>query len=87
MSCKILQNLYCSHFRFTTKAGEHPYLASDDCIGVCNVTLTANIPYVAFRVPFTNLQDFKNWLDEEAAKGTPVTIWYQLVTPEVEQLN
>ena len=35
----------------------------------------------------TTVDEFKAWLEAQAAAGTPVTIWYQLAAPTAETLN
>ena len=35
----------------------------------------------------TDLASFKNWLKAETAKGTPVTVYYEMKTPTEEKIT
>lgn len=35
----------------------------------------------------TDLASFKNWLKSEKAKGTPVTVYYEMKTPTEEKIT
>ena len=41
----------------------------------------------AFNLKITDLASFKDWLKSEKAKGTPVTIYYEMKTPTEEQIT
>ena len=41
----------------------------------------------ALNLKITNVASFKNWLKAEKAKGTPVTIYYEMKTPTEEEIT
>lgn len=41
----------------------------------------------ALNLGFTSVASFKNWLKAEKAKGTPVTIYYEMGTPTEEEIT
>lgn len=72
--------LICTHFRFTNGDGnfEHIMLGGssrDDFVIFISKTIA---PTVA---------DFKSYLADQYAAGTPVTVWYVLAEPETAVVN
>ena len=52
------------------------------------ITKRANYPTLAIKDNrFTTAADFKTYLAQQYANGTPVTVWYVLATPEVGIVN
>lgn len=41
----------------------------------------------ALNLKITDINSFKNWLKAEKAKGTPVTVYYEMKTPTEEQIT
>lgn len=41
----------------------------------------------AFNLKITDVNSFKNWLKSEKAKGTPVTVYYEMKTPTEEEIT
>lgn len=41
----------------------------------------------AFNLKITDVTSFKNWLKAEKAKGTPVTVYYELKEPQITELG
>lgn len=41
----------------------------------------------AFNLKITDVTSFKNWLKAEKAKGTPVTVYYEMKTPTEEEIT
>ena len=41
----------------------------------------------AFNLKITDVASFKNWLKAEKAKGTPVTVYYEMKTPTEEEIT
>lgn len=74
-------NVVCSHAP-STNSGENFYAvitnAEGTCIGFANC-------FEGFGV--SNLEEFTTYLAEQYAKGTPVTLWYKLTSPLVDNIN
>ena len=74
----------CSHFENVNGAYDRTYSGAQ---GIYTNHTTATIIY--FRAPknradIDTLDEWKAWLAEQYAKGTPVTVWYQLATSTTE---
>lgn len=73
----------CTHF-------EQEIITSSTTNVGCNVinSPTLNYDVVAIRPKIiTTTSDFKSWLTQRYAAGTPVTVWYVLATPETAVVN
>ena len=69
---------YSSHY----KSGGHP-IGTSTAVGSYYISDGSNPPYIAIRVPYTNLTDWKAYLASEYTSGNPVTFWLKLATPVV----
>ena len=63
------------------KSGNDPYPRYTN-----NITIWLSFIYMqSFGV--TDINTFKNWLKSEKAKGTPVTVYYEMKTPTEEEIT
>ena len=72
---------YCTHFVYDSGSYSHDYEGFSVLSG-----------YGALRIRISNsigatVADFKSYLAQQYAAGTPVTIWYVLATPETAIVN
>jgi hypothetical protein len=69
-------NLYCTHFAEGVQTTS----------GNCEITASKNLAFNNSGIA-TKTQNWKAWLQDEYAAGTPVTIWYVLAEPETGIVN
>ena len=69
----------CTHFE---NGGSSHATANDKLVGKFSLVPNSNPPYFAFKVPYTELELWKEFLRGEYAKGTPLTVQYKLVTED-----
>lgn len=62
-------------------------LNNDALIGKAFVAAGSNPPYIACRVPFTSRDAWVAHLKELKASGTPLIVYYKIVTPEIESIE
>lgn len=63
------------------KSGNEPYPRYTN-----NITIWLSLIDMQ-RLRITDINTFKNWLKSEKAKGTPVTIYYEMKTPTEEEIT
>ncbi|MBP9999348.1 MAG: hypothetical protein KBT14_01480 [Proteobacteria bacterium] len=75
--------VYCTHFKNSSTL---PIETARE--GYCIKGHSGNA-YISFgsTTQFPNIEDFKSWLAAQYAAGTPVTVYYPLATPVVEQIE
>ena len=90
-------NIICSHFNAINE--DAVYTTRENKTGVAIYGGYNNFPKYSntmgfwFTVPdqlnlsITDVSSFKNWLKSEKAKGTPVTIYYEMNTPQITELG
>lgn len=90
-------NIICSHFKAINE--DATYTTRENRTGVAIYGGYNNFPKYTntmgfwFSVPdkaymkITDVASFKNWLKAEKAKGTPVTIYYEMKTPTEEEIT
>lgn len=94
---KLIPDIICSHFNSTNEGDTwHGLLNSS---GVSIFAGRENFPLSINKIVFwfsitdmqnlkiTDLASFKNWLKAEKAKGTPVTVYYEMKTPTEEEIT
>ena len=94
---KLVPDIICSHFNSINEGDTwHGLLNSS---GVSIFAGREGFPLSTKKIVFwfsladasnlkiTNLDSFKNWLKAEKAKGTPVTIYYEMKTPTEEEIT
>lgn len=92
---KLIPDVICSHFNSINEGDTwHGVLNSS---GVSIFAGRENFPLSTKKIVFwfsltdasnlkiTDLASFKNWLKSEKAKGTPVTVYYEMKTPTEEE--
>lgn len=71
----------CTHYESTEKSqGATMPLNSITTAGGAGISLW-------FRTEYTTVADFKTYLQQQYAAGTPITVWYVLATPETAVVN
>lgn len=75
-----------SHFKLKTDGRESWKSIKNGEIGANSRAGGANI-FLVFASTHTTAADFKTYLQQQYANGTPVTIWYVLATEETGTLN
>ena len=75
---------YCSHAVFTPTVSAQDYTQGKFAIDGTFSAKTFNIYYDNGTV---TLADFKQWLADQYAAGTPVTVWYVLATAQTESFT
>ena len=67
----------CSHARYVARLSDY---INGTCFsdGSCNIRIMESN---------STLQDWKTYLAQQYANGTPVTVWYVLATPETAIVN
>lgn len=90
-------NIICSHFNAINE--DAVYTTRENRTGVSIYGGYNNFPKYSstigfwFTVPdqlnlgITDVASFKNWLKSEKAKGTPVTVYYEMKTPTEEEIT
>lgn len=75
--------LYCSHFAPapTSSGNENPQ--TDNTISLGSIAHSAHTLWIRAS-SFNSVTEFKQWLADEYANGTPVTIYYPLARPVEE---
>lgn len=94
---KLIPDIICSHFNSVNENDTwHGLLNSS---GVSIFAGSENFPLSTKKIVFwfsltdasnlkiTDLVSFKNWLKAEKAKGTPVTIYYEMKSPTEEEIT
>lgn len=74
----------CSHFKNTMDTA---YNAASARHGIFSDHPTQTTKYFAWGEPDATVTDFGNWLEEQYAAGTPVTVVYLLKEPRTVQLT
>lgn len=94
---QMISNIICSHFESIDE--NRVYQAIDNKTGVSIYNSFDTWPSYADKLCFwftapdalnlkiTDVTSFKNWLKAEKAKGTPVTIYYEMKTPTEEEIT
>lgn len=72
---------FCTHYKSHTNVSMGNLPVGEMCIS------TQYTDRINFNTTFTTKDEFKAWLSEQYANGTPVTIWYVLATPETSTVN
>ena len=79
------QTVVCSHFKAI------PNVTADGNVGdgECALYSVSGVQRLYFRdsTYTTSAADFKTYLQQQYAAGTPVTVWYVLATPQTTTLN
>lgn len=70
-----------SHFEFNTVT------SSTSIVGIRMSGVSQNIRIRPQNVSTMSVDDFKSWLAQEYANGTPVTVWYILATTATETIT
>lgn len=90
-------NIICSHFKAINE--DATYTTRENRTGVAIYGGYNNFPKYAntitfwFSVPdqaymkITDVASFRNWLKAEKAKGTPVTVYYEIKEPQITELG
>ena len=90
-------NIICSHFKAINE--DAVYTTRENRTGVAiyggynNFPKYANTVAFWFTVPdqaymkITDVASFRNWLKAEKAKGTPVTVYYEIKEPQITELG
>ena len=90
-------NIICSHFKAINE--DAVYTTRENRTGVAIYGGYNNFPKYAntiafwFSVPdqaymkITDVASFRNWLKAEKAKGTPVTVYYEIKEPQITELG
>lgn len=90
-------NIICSHFKAISE--DAVYTTRENRTGVAIYGGYNNFPKYSntiafwFSVPdqaymkITDVASFKNWLKAEKAKGTPVTVYYEMKEPQITELG
>lgn len=94
---KLIPDIICSHFNSINEGDTwHGVLNSS---GISIFAGRENFPLSTKKIVFwfsltdasnlkiTDLASFKNWLKAEKAKGTPVTVYYEMKTPTEEEIT
>lgn len=72
----------CSHY-----LGVVNKRANDMQVGEICVPITLSGDYIAFKTTFSFRNDFINFVAQQYANGTPVTVYYVLATPTTESIT
>lgn len=73
----------CSHYEAVSNSVS--WASYDSCISWSTADGSSGL---RFRdIQYSNLDDFKNYIAQQYANGTPVTVWYVLVTPTTGIVN
>lgn len=75
----------CTHFNGKTAVGSASGVGENETAFL--VSASGNNYLYFYRVPGTTSQAFSDWVSEQYAAGTPVTVWYVLATPTTEQIT
>ena len=75
---------YCSHAVFTPIISAQEYTQGKFAIDGSSSAKTFNIYYDNGAI---TLADFKQWVADQYAAGTPLTVWYVLATAETESFT
>ena len=90
-------NIICSHFKAINE--DATYTTRENRTGVAIYGGYNNFPKYANTIAFwfkvtdqaymkiTDVASFRNWLKAEKAKGTPVTVYYEMKEPQVTELG
>lgn len=90
-------NIICSHFKAINE--DAVYTTRDNRTGVAIYGGYNNFPKYSNTIAFwfkvtdqaymkiTDVASFKNWLKAEKAKGTPVTVYYEMKEPQITELG
>ncbi len=71
----------CTHFVLGTGA-----YSTDQPISFCLIP-SSSPPYIGFRIPYTKLEDFYTFLDNQKNAGTPVEVYFAYKNPTYEPIN
>ena len=94
---QMISNIICSHFESIDE--NRVYQAIDNKTGVSIYNSFDKWPSYADKLCFwftapdalnlkiTDVTSFKNWLKAEQAKGTPVTVYYEMKTPTEQEIT
>ena len=90
-------NIICSHFKAINE--DAVYTTRENRTGVAIYGGFNNFPkytntiafwfttHDALNLGITDVASFKNWLKAEKAKGTPVTVYYEIKEPQITELG
>lgn len=90
-------NIICSHFKAINE--DATYTTRENRTGVAIYGGYNNFPKYANTIAFwfkvtdqaymkiTDVASFRNWLKAEKAKGTPVTVYYEMKEPQITELG
>ena len=90
-------NIICSHFKAINE--DATYTTRENRTGVAIYGGYNNFPKYANTIAFwfkvtdqaymkvTDVASFRNWLKAEKAKGTPVTVYYEMREPQITELG
>ena len=90
-------NIICSHFKAINE--DATYTTRENRTGVAIYGGYDNFPEYANTIAFwfslpdqaymkiTDVASFRNWLKAEKAKGTPVTVYYEMKEPQITELG
>ena len=90
-------NIICSHFKSISE--DATYTTRENRTGVAIYGGYNNFPKYANTIAFwfkvtdqaymkvTDVASFRNWLKAEKAKGTPVTVYYEMREPQITELG
>lgn len=90
-------NIICSHFKAISE--DATYTTRENRTGVAIYGGYNNLPKYSNTIAFwfkvtdqaymkiTDVASFRNWLKAEKAKGTPVTVYYEMKEPQITELG
>lgn len=94
---QMISNIICSHFEsidenrvyqsIHNKTGVSIYNSFDTWPSYADKLCFWFTAPDALNLKITDVASFKNWLKSEQAKGTPVTIYYEMKTPTEEEIT
>lgn len=75
----------CTHFKSVRNSTNYLHLHNGE---MCLYNgATSSVHTAGFKYPNSSLSDFKAFLAQQYANGTPITVWYVLATPETGIVN
>lgn len=76
----------CSHYKASINVNGWFDVTDMSCCFYGNTSSPAKLLYIR-DTSYTSIADFKAYLAQQYAAGTPVTVWYVLATPETAVVN
>lgn len=81
----LLESIYwvCSHYEAVSNSAS--WVSYDSCISWSTYDGSSGLRFRDIR--YSSLDDFKSYIAQQYANGTPVTVWYVLAEPETGIVN